>query len=130
MQYGSAAVGGVVNVITKKGKSKPTAALQYRIGSFDYREESLSASGLAGPFDFALSLARSNMGDYETGDDEEYHNTGYDDELNAGANLGWNFADNHRLSLHYTGYEVADSGNPGKSRRLIWMTMLKKIIGL
>ena len=38
VQYGSAAMGGVVNVITKQGKDKPTAFVEGLLGSYDYKE--------------------------------------------------------------------------------------------
>ena len=45
VQYGSAAMGGVVNVITKQGRGKPTAFVEGVLGSYEYQESSVGFSG-------------------------------------------------------------------------------------
>jgi len=58
MLYGSDAVGGVINIFTKKGAGKPTASTFMEYGSFASLREGASASGAKGPFDFSGSVSR------------------------------------------------------------------------
>ena len=58
MLWGSDAIGGVINIITKRGADKPTASAFVEAGSFATIREGGSVSGAKGPFDFALSLSR------------------------------------------------------------------------
>lgn len=58
MLYGSDAVGGVINIYTKKGAGKPTASTFMEYGSFASLREGASASGAKGPFDFSGSISR------------------------------------------------------------------------
>ena len=58
VQYGSAAMGGVVNVITKQGKDKPTAFVEGVLGSFEHEEGSIGFSGQVNGFDFSGSYLR------------------------------------------------------------------------
>lgn len=43
--YGSDAIGGVINIITRKGSGKPRVSLSVEGGSFDTHQEKLSISG-------------------------------------------------------------------------------------
>jgi vitamin B12 transporter len=58
MLYGSDAVGGVINIITRKGVGKPTASAFVEHGSFATIREGGQLSGAKGPVDFAMSLSR------------------------------------------------------------------------
>jgi vitamin B12 transporter len=58
MLYGSDAVGGVINIITKRGTGKPTVSSFMEYGSFASIREGMQASGSKGIFDFAGSLTR------------------------------------------------------------------------
>lgn len=58
MLYGSDAMGGVINIITKKGTGKPTASALVEYGSFATIREGGQVSGAKGPVDFAMSLSR------------------------------------------------------------------------
>ncbi|MBD0305707.1 MAG: TonB-dependent receptor [Nitrospiraceae bacterium] len=58
MLWGSDAIGGVINIITKKGRGKPSAGGFVEYGSFATIRESVQASGAKGPFDFSASLLR------------------------------------------------------------------------
>ncbi len=110
--YGSAAVGGVVNVITRQGEGKPSFYAEGKLGSFDYEEAGAGFSGEVAGFDFSGAASRSTMGDYETGDGEEYKNTGYDEEENVSLNLGYEFMPNNRIGLIYTSFDADEVGSP------------------
>lgn len=58
MLYGSDAVGGVINIYTKKGTGTPTASTFIEYGSFASLREGGSVSGSKGPFDFSASISR------------------------------------------------------------------------
>lgn len=58
MLYGSDAIGGVINIYTKKGTGKPTASAFMEYGSFATIREGSQVSGAKGPIDFAASLSR------------------------------------------------------------------------
>ncbi len=58
MLYGSDAMGGVINIVTKKGTGSPTASAFVEYGSFATIREGGSVSGSRGPWDFALSVSR------------------------------------------------------------------------
>jgi len=58
MLWGSDAIGGVINITTKRGTGKPTASAFVEYGSFATIREGGSVSGAKGPLDFSLSLSR------------------------------------------------------------------------
>ena len=58
MLWGSDAIGGVINIITKKGSGKPTASAFVEYGSFTTIREGAQVSGEKGPVDFAMSVSR------------------------------------------------------------------------
>jgi vitamin B12 transporter len=53
--YGSDAIGGVVNIITKRGAGKPTWSLAIEGGSYGKISTTLSGAGVIGPWSFAVS---------------------------------------------------------------------------
>jgi outer membrane receptor protein involved in Fe transport len=55
--YGSGAVGGVVNIITKRGKKKPTARPYASYGSYDTFDGRVSGGGQVGNLDLNLNAA-------------------------------------------------------------------------
>lgn len=114
VQYGSAAMGGVVNVITRKGEGRPSVFVEAKGGSADYREVASGVSGNAGKFDFSAAVSQSEAGDYKTGDGTTYKNTGNDGLLRASLNTGFEFLPGHRVGLTYTAFDADKIGNPGK----------------
>ncbi len=67
---GNSAIGGVVNIITKRGADVPleiNANAGY-IGANDGYRGSLSAAGSMGNFDYRLSVSKSDLNDRETAD--------------------------------------------------------------
>ncbi len=112
VQYGSAAIGGLINVITKQGKGKPTFFAEGTLGSFGYEEAAAGFSGKIKGFDFSGSFSRSIMDDYDTADDDDYENTGYDEKEHASLNLGYEFLPGNRIGVVYTGYNADQVGSP------------------
>jgi len=58
MLYGSDAMGGVINIYTKRGTGKPTVGAFMEYGSFATFREGGQVSGSKGPFDFSASVSR------------------------------------------------------------------------
>jgi vitamin B12 transporter len=112
VQYGSAAIGGVINVITKQGQGKPSGFVRGKLGSYGYEKALAGMSGAANGFDFSGTVSRSSMDDYDTGDGTEYENTGYDRKDSGSLNLGYEFLPHNRVSLIYSGYYAHDVGSP------------------
>jgi vitamin B12 transporter len=55
--YGSDAVGGVVQIITRQGKGAPRATAAVTMGAKSLRQGQVSLAGAAGPLDYALSAS-------------------------------------------------------------------------
>jgi len=100
--YGSNAVGGVINIITKKGFGKPYFKYSQKVGSFATYEETAQSGGAIGKFDYYVEGSRfdtngiSKMdklnkdGSYSRGDENDsYHKTAFSTRLeyNADENL-------------------------------------------
>jgi len=112
VQYGSAAIGGVVNVITSKGKKAPSFFVEQKAGSNDFVRTAGGMQGKIGTLDFSGTLSRSEAGDYKTGSGKTYFNTGYDDQVLANLNIGYEIADGHRIGVGYHSFDVDKAGSP------------------
>ncbi|CAK8723831.1 TonB-dependent receptor [Candidatus Electronema halotolerans] len=111
VQYGSAGMGGVINIITRQGEKNALAA-EAGAGSFDAAAASLSGTWVKEHFDFAGSVSRSEQGDYETGSGQLYGNTA-SSETGLSLNAGWSFTKENRVGLIITASNLDDAGNPG-----------------
>lgn len=58
MLWGSDAIGGVINITTKRGKGTPKASGFSEYGSFNSIREGVGLAGDHGPVDFSFSLSR------------------------------------------------------------------------
>ena len=56
--WGADAMGGVINITTKRGKGSPKAGAFFEYGSFNTLREGGNVSGSKGPFDFSFALSR------------------------------------------------------------------------
>lgn len=56
--YGSDAMGGVINFITKKGEGKPGISVSLSDGTYDSRNAVLESGGKIGAFSYALTASR------------------------------------------------------------------------
>jgi vitamin B12 transporter len=115
--YGSDAIGGVINIITKSGEGAPHVTADLEGGSFDTFNQNASLSGSTGPFHYAATIEHLDSGATpvtpladlapgETRNDDAY------DNLTASTKLGYDVTDNFDLGfvarytdshLHYTG---------------------------
>ncbi len=112
VQYGSAAMGGVVNVITKQGKKKPNGFVESVIGSFNSVENSAGLSGKIKNFDFSGSFTHKSRDDYDTSDGDRYHNTENNHQKNTSINIGYEFLPGNRIGMIYKNFDADDVGSP------------------
>jgi vitamin B12 transporter len=112
VQYGPSALGGVINIITKRGEGPLTGRVLTAIGSFDKDEEQLSLSGAYQGFDFSVGASRSSYGDYSTGKGTVFYHTNVDGAYGLDADFGYTFQDNHRIGFHYN-YQSIEGDVPG-----------------
>ncbi len=86
MLYGSQAMGGVINIITKRGeRGEFTGSIGADAGSWEYWNTKAELSGKKKLFDFYLLAGKSARGDYEAkikdkNGNDYGKNTGYNDE--------------------------------------------------
>ncbi|HJR76854.1 MAG TPA: TonB-dependent receptor plug domain-containing protein, partial [Nitrospiraceae bacterium] len=68
MLYGSDAIGGVVNIITKRGSGTPQVNGFFEGGSFGSLREGGGVSGQKGPVDFSFTLSRWDFTGFSAAD--------------------------------------------------------------
>nr|WP_239113574.1 TonB-dependent receptor [Shimia biformata] len=99
---GNRAIGGVVNIVTKRGADKPveiTASAGYLSANEGYRT-SLSAAGTVGDFDYRLTWSQSELGDRRTPEGTLTPSGRADRDLSG--HVGY------RIGNHYFGAKVQD----------------------
>lgn len=62
--WGADAVGGVINIVTKKGHGTPSHTLSFEGGSFGTFTESMSSSGDIDNIDYSISATRNDISGY------------------------------------------------------------------
>ena len=112
VQYGSAGMGGVINIITRRG-TENSLFFEGSGGSYGTGEGTIGGTAFSNGLDFAGSYTYGTHGDYDTGNGEPFHNTGINHETGLSANLGYSFSDTNRLGLIITRFDVDKAGNPG-----------------
>lgn len=112
VQYGSAAMGGVINVITKRGSTEPTFSIDGMAGSYGVWEGSAGFAGKFNKIDASGSVGASSSDDYETGSGVTYYNSGFDRKNNYSLNLGVEVVPDQRLGVLLTGFDAKQVGNP------------------
>lgn len=111
VQYGSAGMGGVINIITRRG-DHTSAFVEGGGGSYGATERSIGGTFKERRFDFAGSYTYATRSDYDTGNNGRYSNTGINFETGVSANGGYSFSELHRIGIIFTGFNVDDAGNP------------------
>lgn len=110
VQYGAAAMGGVINIITKKGGKIPKAFVETGFGSWEEQRYKAGVSGQQGPMDFAISAAHYSRNEYKQGNGETYKNSDVKDRIRYNLNAGWNINEYNRLGLIVQGSDTNDAG--------------------
>ncbi|MDR1165886.1 MAG: TonB-dependent receptor [Deltaproteobacteria bacterium] len=109
VQYGTAALGGVINILTKRGDGPITGSLEIGTGTLLSNKEQFSLSGSNSGFDFAIGGVSSHQGDYRTGSGAIWKNTSVRRRSGLDADFGYGFQDNHRIAVHFN-YNLMNDG--------------------
>jgi vitamin B12 transporter len=99
VQYGAAAMGGVINFITKRGKDDLNVRAEGSVGSSDNYKASISFSGQVNKFEFAEGFAYGKAGDVTDGSGKLWAYSGVDYKIYNVANFGYNINDNNHINL-------------------------------
>ena len=89
--YGDAAIGGVINIITKRGKGAPKINAALTAGSYSFHDEKIGVSGSTGKLSYAVNGANQFSWGYR--DRSKFSFTG------AGFNFGYDASPYLGLSL-------------------------------
>jgi vitamin B12 transporter len=112
--YGGSAMGGVVNVITRRGEGPPSAAVGAEYGSFGYSQ--LRAGFSAATPDERLGLAMAGRAtsrdDYKTGSGEPMENSDYSDQA-LSMSLTYRILPGQELHAVGNVFSADDIGSPG-----------------
>jgi vitamin B12 transporter len=101
--YGADAIGGVVNIITRKGRGRPSASLDLEGGSHDTFRQRVGVQGAQGGFNYNVSASHYDTAGHLDNDDAS--------QTAVGARLGYDFPWKGELSL--TGrYSKTEIGLP------------------
>ncbi len=110
--YGSSAMGGVINIITKQGVGGFSGFAGGQAGSFDYWKISSGVGGTAGSFDYFATAARTSEDDYGVPGMGRRNDSGYNAET-ASARLGYSLFNDGHVSVGYQHWHGFDIGDPG-----------------
>ena len=102
--HGADAVGGVVQIFTRRGSGAPSAALRLALGGYGTEEASVTAGGQFGAVDLAATLAhegQDGVSALRPGDAFGNHNPDDDGftRRSAQAQAGWQITPGQRLAL-------------------------------
>jgi outer membrane receptor protein involved in Fe transport len=102
--YGSNAVTGVINIVTRQGEGPPHFTMLAEGGSFTTRRFATGGSGLLGGLSWAYNLSRLDTGGVVPND-------GFRNQ-SAFLSLGYSRSPRRRVNFHFFG-NANDAGSPG-----------------
>ncbi len=110
--YGSQAMGGVINIITKRGTEEGVhGSIGAEGGSWGYWKSGGDIHGKKYGIDYFISGAASASDDYRT-PKGSYDNNAYESE-ELSTRLGYSFLNDHRVSVGFQRWVGRDLGSPG-----------------
>jgi vitamin B12 transporter len=117
--HGGSAMGGVINVITKKGVGEASGKVGVEYGSFGQNKVHVSASGGAQEDKMGYSLAARTRqsDDYHIGGGGKYKNTQYHDKAFSGS-MTFRPVKEHEVTMTANVFNAYDLGNPGPTYAL------------
>lgn len=117
--YGSSAMGGVINLATKDGRTFQQTELTSLYSSFNRFSETLETGGKEGAFDYYLQLGGTVADDYRVGKGGfgEQPNTDYK-QASATISLGYDISDLHRIAFLFRNDGIYNAGRPGPTYSL------------
>jgi vitamin B12 transporter len=98
--WGADAVGGVINIVTKRGKGKPTHTASFEGGSFATFKETLSSSGGFNSLDYSFTASRTDSDGFSAFNKDRgaTEKDGYSNN-NFSTKAGYNFWNDARMEL-------------------------------
>ncbi|MDR1041683.1 MAG: TonB-dependent receptor [Deltaproteobacteria bacterium] len=105
-QYGPSAMGGIVNVITRRGEGQKPFGVEARagLGSYGLRDAGVTFSGERQGFDYFASVDWSSRDDLHLPDGSVYASTRWSKRLATTLNLGYTFG-RHRIGFSGTVFD-------------------------
>ncbi len=102
--YGADAVGGVINIITRRGEGAPRWTGNLALGGYDSRDGSIGLSGASGAYDYSLGISHEKSRGVSavrpTTEDNNYNPDADGFKRTVGtARLGYTPAEGHRIGL-------------------------------
>jgi vitamin B12 transporter len=110
--YGSGAIGGVIQIFTRKGQGKPTGFARLEVGSYGSVRASTGVSGQFGDTRFSLGVGRHKTNGFSAMDVAQYPNENPD--ADGYRNTNYNFGISHDLAKAHT-LGLRAQGSDGKS---------------
>jgi len=110
--YGDAAIGGVINIITKKGKGKPTFNASALMGSYGLHDERFGVNGATGKWTYAVNGENNFNAGYRDRSKYSAQGGGFDvgylanDLLNISLGVSFNKVD-YQMPGALTGEQMA-----------------------
>ena len=102
--YGDNAVGGVVNILTKKGSGKPTVKLEQKGGSYNTSSTNVELSGSKNKFSYYANGTYYDTRGYR--DNSDFRSKDF------GGNIGYKFNENLNYAFSF-GYHKDNTRLPG-----------------
>lgn len=116
VQYGSSAMGGVINIIPKRGEAKTAISAEAGGGTWHSWRAIGSLSGEKSGFDFSASAGWNRQGaNYTTGDGKLYQDTEAKSRTSYIFNMGYSFNKENRIGAILLG---ADDWGIGQNQSL------------
>jgi len=115
--YGSANMGGVVNIILKTGRTAPGILIEASTGSWNLTQGKAQTGGEYSGFDWYLGVAGANRLNYQVGGGAYESNTAFTREGGTGA-LGWQIDADNRIDVMVRTDGVYDTGFRGSSSNI------------
>lgn len=118
--YGSQNIGGVINIITGKGKGRPVGGVaDAAYGSWDYRLGHLAFSGERNGFDWYVGGSLSARGNYHSGKGgSEMKSTQYE-RRGFLAEAGYQIDPLHRIEANYRSDGTFNAGFRGSGSNIV-----------
>ncbi len=112
--YGSDAMGGVVQIFTRRGEQAFAPSLSVGLGSHGTRRVQAGVSGVHGNWDYALDLASERSDGFDVRPSRNPDRDGYTSQSGA-ARLGWRIDERHELSASLLASDI-DAGYDNSTR--------------
>ncbi|AOW13055.1 TonB-dependent receptor [Hydrogenophaga crassostreae] len=117
--YGSDAMGGVIQIFTRKGEAGFSPSVEVGVGSYGTRKVAASISGQQGVVDYALGVSRETSDGFNAQPESNPDRDGYRNTAFSGS-LGWQFNAANRIDVNLLDSDLDaqyDGFSPGNDDR-------------